>query len=59
VLGYRDRLKTKAVSSPIYEAVSQPLYTSAIGRWKNYRKYLEPCQKILQSCLDAFAYESA
>ena len=59
VLGYRDRLKTKAVSSPTYEAVSQPLYTSAIGRWKNYRKYLEPCQKILQSCLDAFAYESA
>ena len=59
VLGYRDRLKTKAVSSPTYEAVSQPLYTSAIGRWKNYRKYLEPCQEVLQPCLDAFAYESA
>jgi tetratricopeptide (TPR) repeat protein len=59
VLGYRDRLKTKAVSSPTYEAVSQPLYTSAIGRWKNYRKYLEPCQEILQPCLDAFGYEPA
>jgi tetratricopeptide (TPR) repeat protein len=59
VLGYRDRLKTKAVSSPTYEAVSQPLYTSAIGRWKNYRKYREPCQEILQPCLDAFAYGSA
>ncbi len=57
VLGYRDRLKTKAVSSPTYEAVSQPLYTSAIGRWKNYRKHLEPCQEILQPCLDAFGYE--
>jgi hypothetical protein len=57
VLGYRDRLKTKAVSSPTYEAVSQPLYTTAIGRWKNYRKHLEPCQEILQPCLDAFGYE--
>jgi tetratricopeptide (TPR) repeat protein len=56
VLGYRERLKTKAVSSPTYEAVSQPLYTSAIGRWKNYQKYLEPCLEILQLCLDAFGY---
>ncbi len=56
VLGYRDRLKTKAVSSPTYEAVSQPLYTSAIGRWKNYRKYLEPCLDILQPCVSAFGY---
>ena len=57
VLAYRDRLKTKAVSSPTYEAVSQPLYTSAIGRWKNYRKYLEPCLEVLQPSLDAFGYE--
>ncbi len=59
VLGYRERLKTKAVSSPTYEAVSQPLYTSAIARWKNYRKYLEPCQEILQPSVDAFGYEPA
>jgi len=57
VLQYRERMKTKAVSSPTYEAVSQPLYTSAIGRWKKYRKYLEPCLEILQPCLDAFGYE--
>ena len=57
VLNYRDRLKTKAVASPTYEAVSQPLYTSAIGRWKNYREHLEPCREILQPILDAFGYE--
>jgi hypothetical protein len=54
VLGYRDRLITKAVNSPTYEAVSQPLYTSAIGRWKDYRKYFEPCLEILQTCISAF-----
>ena len=56
MLGYRDRLKTKAVNSPTYEAVSQPLYTSSIGRWQNYRKYLEPCLEILQPSIDAFGY---
>ena len=52
-------LNTNSVSSPTYEAVSQLLYTSAIGRWKNYRKHLAPCQAILQPCLDAFGYEAA
>jgi tetratricopeptide (TPR) repeat protein len=57
VLAYRERLKTKAVASPTYEAVSQPLYTSAIGRWKNYRKHLEPCLKILQPYVEVFGYD--
>ena len=59
VLQYRERLKAKAVSSPTYEAVSKPLYTSAIGRWKNYRKFLEPCLPILEPYVQAFGYESA
>jgi hypothetical protein len=54
VLQYRERLKSKAVSSPTYEAVSRPLYTSAIGRWRNYRKYIEPCLEVLQPCIKAF-----
>jgi tetratricopeptide (TPR) repeat protein len=58
VLGYRERLKTKAVASPTYEAVSQPLYTSAIGRWRNYQQYLEPCLPILDPLVRAFGYGS-
>jgi hypothetical protein len=58
VLQYRERLKSKAVASPTYEAVSQPLYTSAIGRWMNYRKYFEPCLEILQPCVNAFGYQN-
>jgi tetratricopeptide (TPR) repeat protein len=56
VLKYRERLREKAVSSPTYEAVSKPIYTSAIGRWKNYQKYLEPCLEILQPSIEAFGY---
>ncbi len=57
VLGYRERLKTKVVASPTYEAVGQPLYTSAIGRWKHYQKFLEPFLPILEPVVQAFGYE--
>jgi tetratricopeptide (TPR) repeat protein len=56
VLNYRDRLKTKVVGSPTYEAVSQPLYTRAIGRWKNYQEFLEPYLPILQPAVEAGGY---
>lgn len=56
VLRYRDRLKEKVVASPTYEAVSQPLYTRAIGRWKNYEEFLQPWIPILQPSIEAFGY---
>jgi thioredoxin-like negative regulator of GroEL len=56
VLAYRERLKTKAVNSPTYEAVSRPLYTSAIGRWRHYEKHLAPYLELLQPFVEAFGY---
>jgi hypothetical protein len=56
VLNYREHLRSRAVASPTYEAVSQPLHTRAIGRWKNYQRFLEPWLPILQPSLDAFGY---
>lgn len=56
VLKYRERLAKKVVGSPTYEAVSQPLYTRAIGRWKNYEKFIEPYLPTLQPFVDAFGY---
>ena len=56
ILEYRERLRTKAVSSPTYEAVSKPVYTTAIGRWKNYEKYFAPVLEGLQPFVTAFGY---
>jgi hypothetical protein len=56
VLNYRDRLKQKAVASPTYEAVSQPLYTHAIGRWRHYEKYFELVGDVVRPMVDAFGY---
>jgi hypothetical protein len=56
VLKYRERLKEKVVGSPTYEAVSQPLYTRAIGRWRNYEEFLQPYLSILEPSVGAFGY---
>ena len=57
VLRYRDRLKEKAVSSPTYEAVSKPLYTSSIGRWQHYERYFGTSLERLTPFLNAFGYK--
>ena len=57
VLDYRERLlATKQVTSPTYEAVAEPIYTRAIGRWKNYERLLEPAMQILEPFIREFGY---
>jgi hypothetical protein len=59
VLTYRDRLMTtKKVTSPTYEAVAQPIYTKAIGRWKNYERLLEPALATLKPFIREFGYDA-
>jgi tetratricopeptide (TPR) repeat protein len=58
VLNYRQRLTdTKKVTSPTYEAVAQPIYTRAIGRWKNYENYMQPALATLEPFVREFGYE--
>jgi tetratricopeptide (TPR) repeat protein len=58
VLNYRQRLTdTKKVTSPSYEAVAQPIYTRAVGRWKNYEQYMEPALATLEPFIREFGYE--
>jgi len=56
VLCYRERLQSKAVSSPTYEAVRKPLYTTSIGRWRHYEKYLAALAERLRPFIEAFGY---
>jgi tetratricopeptide (TPR) repeat protein len=58
VLGYRERLSAdKRVTSPSYEAVAKPIYTGAIGRWRNYAELLEPALDVLEPFVREFGYE--
>lgn len=56
VLNYRNRTQQKHVHSPTYEAVTKPIYTTSIARWKNYEKYLQPYLEILAPYIEAFNY---
>jgi hypothetical protein len=59
VLDYRQRLlDTKRVTSPTYAAVAEPIYTRAIGRWKNYERLLEPAMKTLEPFIREFGYSA-
>jgi tetratricopeptide (TPR) repeat protein len=58
VLHYRQRLlDAKRVTSPTYADVAEPIYTRAIGRWKNYERLLEPAMKRLEPFIREFGYE--
>jgi tetratricopeptide (TPR) repeat protein len=56
VLAYRDRLRERPVLSPTYEAVTKLVYTSAIGRWRNYARHLEPVLPTLEPYAREFGY---
>lgn len=57
VLGFNEHARRKLVRSPTYADVTQPVYTRAKGRWRNYQKYLEPHLAKLEPFVKAFGYE--
>ena len=42
VLKFYEHARAKRVTSPSRDDVRKPLYRTAVGRWRNYQKYLEP-----------------
>jgi tetratricopeptide (TPR) repeat protein len=57
VLQYDKHAQAKQVRSPSYADVAKPLFKSAIGRWRNYEKFLEPFQEKLAPFIKAYGYE--
>ena len=57
VLGFDEHARKKTVRSPTYADVAKPVYKTAMGRWRNYQKYLEPHLETLAPFARAFGYE--
>ena len=53
---YRKHLKKRGVNSPTYEAVSQPIYKTAINRWQHYEKHMGKAAESLGPSLEQFKY---
>ncbi len=56
VAAYRDQIPQKQVNSPTYASVAKPIYRSAMGRWKNYQRQMEPVLSKLEPFLESFGY---
>jgi tetratricopeptide (TPR) repeat protein len=56
VLKYYEHARAKRVNSPACADVRKPPYRTAVGRWKNYEKYLEPYLPGLECFLKEFNY---
>jgi Tfp pilus assembly protein PilF len=57
VLGFDKHARQKVVRSPTYADVTRPVFKTAVGRWRNYQKYLEPHLDKLEPFVKAFGYE--
>jgi tetratricopeptide (TPR) repeat protein len=58
VLRFDEHVKKKLVRSPTYADVAKPVFKTAVARWRNYQKYLEPYLETLEPFINAFRYEA-
>ena len=56
VTQFHERAHGRYISTPSFAAVSQPLYSKAVARWKNYEQPLAPILPILDRFIFAFGY---
>lgn len=56
VLHYYSEENRRAVTTPSYEGVTKPAYTTSIQKWKPYQKHFEPHLHYLQPYLNIFGY---
>jgi tetratricopeptide (TPR) repeat protein len=57
VLRFDEHARNKLVRSPTYSDVAKPVFKTAVARWRNYQKYLEPYLEKLAPFAKAFGYE--
>lgn len=53
---FHERAKGRYISTPSFAAVSQPIYSKAVARWKHYEKQLTPIMPLLERFIVAFGY---
>lgn len=58
ILHFHRHAAERVIATPSYVAVTEPVHTRAIGRWKNYEKQLGPLLPILDPFLREFGYEN-
>ena len=58
VLQFHQRAAEQVISTPSYVAVTEPVHSRAIGRWKNYAEPFAPLLPSLEPFVREFGYET-
>ena len=56
---YTETARQRPIGTPSAAQVVRPIYTTACGRWRNYREFLEPHLPALEPWVRAFGYDRA
>lgn len=56
ISGYRQAAATRAITTPSYRDVTQPVNARAVERWRNYQQELGPILPRLEPFVEAFGY---
>ncbi len=57
VMRFNEHARGKPLRSPSYAEVSKPITRRAVGRWRNYRRHLDPYLSRLEPMARALGYE--
>jgi len=57
MLKFYEHAPVRPINTPSYEAITQPVHTGAVGRWKRYAGQLAPILPTLEPFVEAFGYE--
>lgn len=57
VAEFHTQAKGRFIATPSFAAVSQPIYQSAVARWRHYEKHIAELLPTLEPYLRAFGYE--
>jgi len=54
---YRSANQSVMINTPSYHQVSEPIHTTAMGRWRHYEDLLKPARGLLDPWIERFGYE--
>lgn len=58
VAAFHEHAQTRHVRTASSAQVTEPLYATAVARWRRYNKYLAPHLDVLRPFIDAFGYQT-
>ena len=58
VLSYAEHAKARAIATPSYHQVVQPIYRRSLGRWHNYTDAFAEILPVLRPFIEEFGYSA-